>query len=395
KADGGFKSRARLIEFPLFEQRLTKDDMPADVGRLQRNMRAAEINRGLGIAGFAVFVGEPGKNTARVRVELREELVDQVGVGQCRALRLAARNGGRKSAQHTMAGRLKSIGSDTLPCFYAQWTSRFHCLAFFCWPMGSRPAFPPNIQECCIMLQRMRSLAKWIWLFVIVGFVGVWGVGEVSGLLGGGGTGGSVTRGTAVAKVNGTTITYDTWLRAREQQIQQAQAQSPAPLTLDDDKRIEDATFEDLVNSVLLQQEYQKRGISVTNEEIQQAAQQQPPPQFMSNPDFQTNGQFDMDKYRRFLSSPIAREQGVLVQLEQYYRDEIPREKLFEQVATQVYVTDARLWRIWQDTHDSAQVSFVRFDPDAIPDSAVHITDAEINQYFVTQDRKSTRLNSS
>jgi len=237
------------------------------------------------------------------------------------------------------------------------------------------------------MLQRMRSLAKWIWLFVIVGFVGVWGVGEVSGLLGGGGTGGSVTRGTAVAKVNGTTITYDTWLRAREQQIQQAQAQSPAPLTLDDDKRIEDATFEDLVNNVLLQQEYQKRGISVTDEEIQQAAQQQPPPQFMSNPDFQTNGQFDMDKYRRFLSSPIAKEQGVLVQLEQYYREEIPREKLFEQVATQVYVTDARLWRIWQDTHDSAQVSFVRFDPDAIPDSAVHVTEAEIKQYFVTHEK--------
>lgn len=237
------------------------------------------------------------------------------------------------------------------------------------------------------MLQRMRSLAKWIWLFVIVGFIGVWGVGEVSGLLGGGGTAGTVTRGSAVAKVNGATITYDTWLRAKEQQIQQAQAQSPAPLTLDDDKRIEDATFEDLVNSVLLQQEYQKRGISVTDDEIQQAAQQQPPPQFMSNPDFQTNGQFDMDKYRRFLSSPIAREQGVLVQLEQYYREEIPREKLFEQVATQVYVTDARLWRIWQDTHDSAQVSFVRFDPDAIPDSAVHITDAEINQYFVTHEK--------
>jgi hypothetical protein len=103
----------------------------------------------------------------------------------------------------------------------------------------------------------MRSLAKWIWLFVIVGFIGVWGVGEVSGLLGGGGTAGTVTRGSAVAKVNGATITYDTWLRAKEQQIQQAQAQSPAPLTLDDDKRIEDATFEDLVNSVLLQQEYQ------------------------------------------------------------------------------------------------------------------------------------------
>jgi peptidyl-prolyl cis-trans isomerase D len=224
----------------------------------------------------------------------------------------------------------------------------------------------------------MRSAAKYIWWFVVLTFVVVFVFAETSGLTGRG----PVTRGSAIATVNGTDITYDTWLRAREGRIKQAQEQSPAPLTLDEQRRIEDATFNDLVNDILLKQEYKRRGIAITDQEIQQAALQQPPMQFIQNPNFQTEGQFDIEKYHRFLASPIAKQSGVRYELEQYYREELPREALFTQIATMAYVTDAQLWRMWQDTHDSAQVSYVKLDPSTIPDSAVTVTDAEIAKYF-------------
>jgi peptidyl-prolyl cis-trans isomerase D len=224
----------------------------------------------------------------------------------------------------------------------------------------------------------MRSSAKYIWWFVVLTFVVVFVFAETSGLTGRG----ALTRGSTVASVNGTDINYDTWLRAREQRIQQAQAQSPQPLTLDQEHRIEDATFDDLVNEILLRQEYERRGITVTDEQIRQAALEQPPQQFLANPEFQTEGQFDIDKYRRFLASPLAKQSGVRFQLEQYYRGELPRQELFEQVASAVYVTDAQLWRIWQDSHDSARVSYVRFAPDEIPDSAVKVSEQEISAYF-------------
>lgn len=233
------------------------------------------------------------------------------------------------------------------------------------------------------MLGSFRSNAKYIWWFVVLTFLIVFVFAETSGLTGRG----AVTRGTVVAKVNGATITYDDWMRARQARIQAAQQQSGTQLTLDDEQRIEDATFNDMVNDLLIQQELARRGITVTTQEIRDAALQQPPPQFLQSPDFQTNGQFDLDKYRRFLSSPIAREQGVLVQLEQYYRSELPREKLFAEIAAPMYVTDAQLWRIWQDTHDSVQVSYVRLDPELIPDSAVHVSDAEIQQYFTAHEK--------
>lgn len=228
------------------------------------------------------------------------------------------------------------------------------------------------------MLQSMRSAAKYIWWFVVLTFVIVFVFAESSGLTGRG----AVTRGTTVASVNGTDINYDTWLRAREQRVQQAQAQSNQPLTLDQEHRIEDATFDDLVNEILLRQEYERRGITVTDEQIRQAALEQPPQQFLSNPEFQTEGQFDIDKYRRFLASPMAKQSGIRYQLEQYYRSELPRQELFEQVASAVYITDAQLWRIWQDSHDSAKVSYVRLTADGIPDSAVKVTEQEIAAYF-------------
>ncbi len=226
------------------------------------------------------------------------------------------------------------------------------------------------------MLQSMRSAAKYIWWFIVITFlIGFVFLGQ-SGL----DTGGKLTRGSTVAKVNGTEITYDTWLRETQSRVRGIQQQDSRPLTLDQERRIEDQVFNDLVNNILLQQEYAKRGITVTDDEIRQAALTEPPAELMQNAAFQTEGRFDYDKYRRFLQSPMARQE--LIGLEGYYRERIPERKLFEQIATATYVTDAELWRAWQDIHDSAQVSYVALDASAIPDSAVHVTDAEIAQYF-------------
>ena len=107
----------------------------------------------------------------------------------------------------------------------------------------------------------------------------------------------------------------------------------------------------------------------------------------MQAPDLQTDGQFDPAKYQRFLNSPMAKQQGLLFQLEQYYRTEIPKEKLFDQVVTDVYVSDEQLWRRFQDVHDSAQVSFVAFGPERIPDSATRVSDDEVRAYYDTHKK--------
>jgi peptidyl-prolyl cis-trans isomerase D len=228
------------------------------------------------------------------------------------------------------------------------------------------------------VLQSMRSSAKYIWILLVIFFIGGFLLAETSGLLGLS----PVTTSTAVATVNGEDIPVTTWYNALNALEQQATQQTGRSITLDERRRLGDDAFEQLVGDALLRQEYQRRGITVSKEEISEAARYAPPPQLAQSPELQTEGQFDPQKYQRFLSSPAARQEGILLQLEQYYRDQIPREKLFEQVASDVYVSDEKLWQIWRDTRDTAQISYVVFRPELVADNEVTVSDSEIKDYY-------------
>ncbi|MEO8192518.1 MAG: peptidyl-prolyl cis-trans isomerase [Gemmatimonadales bacterium] len=224
----------------------------------------------------------------------------------------------------------------------------------------------------------MRSSAKYIWIFLIIFFVGGFLLAETSGLLGVA----PVSSSTAVATVNGEDILATTWYNALNTMEQQATQQTGRSITLDERRRLADEAFEQLVGDALMRQEYRRRGIRVTNDEIAEAARYAPPPQLAQSAELQTEGQFDPAKYQRLLSSPAARQEGLLLQLESYYRDQIPREKLFEQVASGVYISDDRLWSIWRDTRDTAQMSYVVFRPTMIADSAVSVDESAIREYY-------------
>jgi peptidyl-prolyl cis-trans isomerase D len=227
------------------------------------------------------------------------------------------------------------------------------------------------------VMEWMRRFAPVVFLIIAVTFVGGFLLVESSGLLGRG----ALTPTTAVASVNGEDILATRWF-ALTQQFEQAEMQDGRTLTLDDRERIADRAFEELVTNVLLRQEYRRRGIRITDDDVRTAALYSPPPDLMQSPELQTDGRFDPAKYQRLLASPAARQQGLLAQLEAFYRAELPRQKLLEQVAGNVYSSDHQLWLSWQARSDSARASFVRFDPDEIPDAQVTVTDAEIRAYY-------------
>src|SRR5437016_2714215 len=229
----------------------------------------------------------------------------------------------------------------------------------------------------------MRASAKYIWIIIVILFVGGFLLAQTSGLLGRA----PVTSTTAVATVNGEDILATTWYQTTQNLEQEETQRSNQSISLDERQRLMDQAYDQLVSDALLRQEYRRRGITVTDDEILQAARFSPPPQLMQAPDLQTDGQFDPAKYQRFLQSPLAKQQGLLYQLEQYYRTEIPKEKLFDQVVTDVYVSDEQSWRRFQDLHDSAQVTFVGFEPDRIQDSAVRVSDDEIRAYYDTHKK--------
>jgi peptidyl-prolyl cis-trans isomerase D len=237
------------------------------------------------------------------------------------------------------------------------------------------------------VLQQLRGGAKYIWLAIFIFFVVGFLLYQTSGLS----TRSANTTSTVVASVNGEDIVLAAWQAQLSRREQEAQQRIGRALTLDEQKRLEQQTFDELTQQLLLEQEFKKRGIRVADKEIVDAAETSPPPELMQAPELQTDGHFDIEKYQRYLSSPMAKSQGLLVGLENMYRNEIPREKLFNQVATTVFVSDAQLWNLWRDTHDSAQISFVAWQPDAARDTALHVSDADIKAYYDAHTAELTR----
>ena len=236
------------------------------------------------------------------------------------------------------------------------------------------------------MLQQMRSAAKYIWLFIVVAFVGGFLLAQTSGLIGRT----PLTPTTAVAEVNGREILYTDWQQRVQQTMTQSQ-QAGRSLSQDEVREIENSVLDEMVNNVLLDDEYKRRGITVTDDEVREWARYAPPPFLMNNPDLQTEGRFDPQKYQRLLASPQARQGGILLALESYYKTDIPKMKLYDQITDGVYVTDADLWRSWQDERDSAQVSYVVWRPTVDSAALRAVTDAEIRARFESRKKEYER----
>ena len=224
------------------------------------------------------------------------------------------------------------------------------------------------------MMRQMREATKPIMLVTAGAFVALmvfqWGM-DITGRSSGGGH--------QLGSVNGTPVTYNAYQSDYRNLYDQVQHSQQQPISSEQNKQIEDRAWNDMVNQILIQQELDRRGIQVTNQEIKEAAEYSPPEELRSQFTDST-GQFDMQAYQRWLSQ-ASQEQ--LLALESYYRDIIPRGKLLRQVTSGIFLSDAELWQMWRDRHEAVQVQYVPFNPAThYPDSLFTVSDQDIQTYY-------------
>jgi peptidyl-prolyl cis-trans isomerase D len=226
------------------------------------------------------------------------------------------------------------------------------------------------------MMQDLRDKTKIIMIVVALAFVGLmvfqWGM-DISGRS-------SAAQNGELGRVNGDPIPYNAYSQLYQQLYEQAK-QENGQVSPSQVRQLEDAAFNQVVNEILIQQEMERRGITVSDEEIRQAALWQPTPQLMQNELFQTNGQFDIQKWQQFISGPSANEQ-LLLQLEQYYRQTLPREKLMRQVTAGTWISDAELWQMFRDRTETATVDYVALELSKLAPGNETVSDAEIREYY-------------
>jgi peptidyl-prolyl cis-trans isomerase D len=226
------------------------------------------------------------------------------------------------------------------------------------------------------MMQAFRNAAKPIMVVVAITFF-AWLVLDLSGITGGTG----LLTNTSVGKVNGQSIDARTYQSIVQQSIDARQQQTPGTLGLEDYQQVRDQVWDQIIQNSVLDAEYRRRGIRVSDDEIVQAIRNSPLAEFQNVPEFQTDSQFDLGKYQRWLTSSVA--QQYLPSLEAQYRGELQRAKLLRVVTADVYLSDAALWEQYRDENETVKVGLTAIIPrNAVPDSAVKLSDAEVAAYY-------------
>src|SRR2546428_11038972 len=226
------------------------------------------------------------------------------------------------------------------------------------------------------MMRAMREITKPVFGVVAITFMGWMAYGQVSEIIGGGKD--------VVLKVDGTVVRSQPFQQQYQATLEQyRRQQGGGRLTREDERQLQDRVADQFIQKILLDRAYRRFGITVSDDEIIQAARSAPPPQIMQqvlqDATFQTNGQFDITKWQRYISSAGSE---FASQVEQLYREYLPQRKLEEYLTADVYVSDAKLWRTWRDQHESVTVALLAVHPEDVPDSLVPVSDAELERYY-------------
>src|SRR5881398_143230 len=226
------------------------------------------------------------------------------------------------------------------------------------------------------MMRSMRVIVKPVFYVLAISFVAWLAIGQVTDILGGGKD--------VVLKVNGEVVRSQPFQLQYQAALEQyRRQQGGARLSREDEQQVQNQVADQFIHNILLERAYRRLGITVSDAEIIQAARSGPPPQILQQvlqeATFQTNGQFDITKWQRYLSSAGPE---FTSQIEQLYRDYLPQRKLQEYLTADVYVSDAKLWRIWRDQHESVTVAVLAVRPEDVPDSLAPVSEAELERYY-------------
>lgn len=228
------------------------------------------------------------------------------------------------------------------------------------------------------MMKQLRDSTKIIMILVVISFVGLmvfeWGM-DLSG---------STSRGagSGLGSVNGAEISLQEYQRQYQMLYEDAQRRDPDGTFSEEDlARIEQQAWEEVVHMKLLQQEARRRGIRVTNRELIEFIKNNPPSDIVNLPAFQTEGQFDLQKYQQALGDPsLADTWG---EYERLVRERLPIQKLQEQIVSGISVTDLELLERYREQNERARIVYVHLDPARlVPADRVSVSEEEIRRYY-------------
>ena len=183
----------------------------------------------------------------------------------------------------------------------------------------------------------------------------------------------------AVAIVNGESIKSEDYFNFVNLRYDQVRSQGDGEITDAVRVQVGNEVWNELITEKLIMQEIDKRNIRATDEEVIWHMTENPPSYFRQDTIFQTNGKFDMNKYRQALSNP-----GYNWRIyEDDIRRSLPRQKIINLLASTIRVSKEDVRQYYKRNKLRYYIRYVTVDNSLfLKDSTISISQSEIEEFY-------------
>jgi peptidyl-prolyl cis-trans isomerase D len=224
------------------------------------------------------------------------------------------------------------------------------------------------------MMTKLREFSKVFIIIVAASFIGLmvfeWGADY---------SGSRSKAQTIVGSVNGHELSYSMFTELY-QQLYENQRARMGDTNMDESqlKALRDQVWEQFIQRTLFEEEMEKLGISVSDSEIVYQIYNYPLDDFKRVPAFQTDGIFDIQKYRAALGDPNI----PWMQVEEIYRQQIPFLKLQNIVSNTVRVSEQEVLDAYKKDNIKVKVEYLGLNASSFNKNNEEVSDAEVRTFY-------------
>ena len=225
------------------------------------------------------------------------------------------------------------------------------------------------------MMSKLREYSKIFIYIVALSFIGLmvfeWGM-DYSG---------KSKRSDVIGEVNSNKISYGKFSELYQQMYENYKNQS-GQTEFDENElqRLRNQVWDNFIQRTLFQEEIDRLNIGVTDSEIVYHIYNHPTDQFKQIPQFQTNGVFDITKYRASFNDPNI--PWKWSQIEDMYRQQIPFLKLQNIITNTVRVSDDEIEDEFKKKNVKAKVEYLAIQSVRFNNPKTEVSDSQIKDYY-------------
>lgn len=184
-----------------------------------------------------------------------------------------------------------------------------------------------------------------------------------------------------VGVINNRNINYQEFVELVRERSEQQKTQTGKEPDENELNRIRDEVWNSLVTQTLIDEEIQRLGIEVPDQEIVDWVKGENPPEFLYRQFVDSAGNFNRAAYESAISDPRNKE--IWIRVEEGLKKQRMQEKLQSIILAGVRVSESEIFQKFAEQNLKLGAEYIFFDPNKfVTDEEANVTDSDIEKFY-------------